>query len=111
MSATKGVLTGFTYHSYPDKDDSRSETDLISAAWLRNNLLLNDAHANSSICIAQWNALARSAGVRLYLTETNSGYQGSIPPFFLNGQVQKPWGSVHPRCIHKTDPAFPHIGS
>jgi hypothetical protein len=59
MEATKGKLSGFTYHSYPGNNGSTLYRDLLNINWLRNNILLDDTHANSTVCISAWNHIGR----------------------------------------------------
>jgi len=64
----------FTYHSYPGEDGMQLMQQLTNVTWLRNNIYIDDLHANSSNCIAQWREWGVLHGTRIALTETNSGY-------------------------------------
>ncbi len=90
ISKTRGQLDGFTYHSYPNRDNSKP-ADLTDPSWLRQNIVKQDMHANSSACISAWRANGKDAGMRLWLTETDSSYatvvkgQPEVLSSFLNG--------------------------
>ncbi|EDQ89757.1 uncharacterized protein MONBRDRAFT_24839 [Monosiga brevicollis MX1] len=89
MDALTGTVSGFTFHSYPNLDDSTAPATLLNPAWLRTGIMLNDSHANSGECIVQWNAGPRQEGLQVYLTETNSAYTNSeVLTTFVNGH----WG-------------------
>lgn len=104
MVGSGGLVSGFSFHSYPGLNGSHLLTQLLDAGWLRQTLYLGDPHANASVCVAQWRNLTGAGGgagssgggvgvgagptaFQLLLTETNSGYQApsGVTNAFING--------------------------
>jgi len=76
MTATKSFLAGFTYHSYPGQSGSQLKTQLLSIDWLKQNIIEKDIGGNSSYCIQAWKQIGQPVGMKLWVTETNSAYNG-----------------------------------
>jgi len=76
LQGTKQFLKGFTYHSYPGQAGTNLTAQEVDINWLKENIIQNDPHAHSAICIETWNQIGKPAGIELWLTETNSCYNG-----------------------------------
>jgi len=87
MQGTKSFLKGFSYHSYPGQDGSKLKTQLIDINWLKNNIILQDPHAHSQVCITTWEQIGKPVGMELWVTETSSSYNGidEVMNAFYNG--------------------------
>eukprot|EP00041_Stephanoeca_diplocostata_P023548 m.580439 g.580439 ORF g.580439 m.580439 type:complete len:563 (+) comp22323_c0_seq3:70-1758(+) len=90
MNATRHQITGYTYHSYPNRNNINAG-NLLNKTWLEQGIIQNDLHAHSIECIRAWQKTGQTAGMKLWVTETNSAYaidqspQGPILNRFLNG--------------------------
>jgi len=87
MNGTKSFLSGFTYHSYPGQGGSDLKTQLVDINWLKQNIILNDPHAHSAICIQNWEQIGKPIGMELWVTETSSSYNNVVGVLdtFYNG--------------------------
>lgn len=91
LESMYGRLEAVTYHSYPGGDGSGNATDLVDPQWLRNSIILEDKHANSTECIRMFKNMQQSRPdtkprTKLWLTETNYSYNGvPVLRLFANG--------------------------
>jgi hypothetical protein len=87
MEATKSILAGFTYHSYPGGNGDQLKTQLVNITWLKQNIITQDLHANSASCIQAWKQIGQPVGMKLWVTETSSSYNGiaGVMNAFENG--------------------------
>jgi len=86
MQATKSFLGGFTYHSYPGLGGEKLKEQLVDINWLK-SIITKDLHANSSNCIQAWKQIGQPVGMKLWITETSSSYNGisGVMNAFENG--------------------------
>jgi len=87
IEGTKSFIRGFSYHSYPGQSGSQLKTQLINLNWLKQNIILQDPHAHSDVCITTWQQIGKPAGIELWVTETNSAYHdvNTVMNAFENG--------------------------
>jgi len=115
MQGTKSFLRGFSYHSYPGQSGSQLKTQIINLNWLKENIILQDPHAHSGVCISTWDEIGKPVGMQLWVTETNAAYQpiAGVMNAFYNGywylaslgQYAKTGVSRHARwCLEGGDP-------
>jgi len=87
MQGTKSFLTGFTYHTYPGQAGTNLTEQLVDINWLKENIILNDPHAHSEVCLQTWEQIGKPAGLELWITETSSSYASveGVMNTFYNG--------------------------
>jgi heparanase 1 len=87
LQGTKQFLTGFTYHTYPGQAGDKLTTQLLDINWLKNNIVLQDLHAHSEICLQSWEQIGKPVGMEIWITETSSAYTGieGVLNAFYNG--------------------------